>query len=213
MQASRKDREAYAERFSLPEPDLLQELRRKTHQKVLRARMLSGHLQGRLLSMLSKLVAPKAILEIGTFTGYSALCLAEGLRQDGILHTIDKNEELVDLQNRYFSRSAHAHQINAHLGNALEIIPTLHLSFDLVFIDADKKNYGNYLDWVVPKMAPGGILIADNVLWYDKVLQPTKKGDRDTAILKDFNRRLRDSEGLENLLLPILDGIAVSRKI
>lgn len=204
--------EQYAEVISEKEPEILRELNRETHQKILRARMLSGHLQGRLLSLLSKLLAPKTILEIGTFTGYSALCLAEGLAKKGVLHTIDINEELVAIQQKYFDKSPYRENIVRHTGDALEIIPKLEGSFDLVFIDADKKNYSAYFDLIIDRMNPGGILITDNVLWYGKVLEPTKKGDKDTDLIKAYNQKLRNDSRLENLLLPIRDGILVSRK-
>ncbi len=210
---NQEELEIYAEEISQKEPDLLKKLRRETYQKVLHPRMLSGHLQGRLLSMLAKLIAPKTILEIGTFTGYSALCLAEGLPADGKLITIDKNEELFDLQQKYFQYSNYAAQIEQHVGDALEIIPQLSPSFDLVFIDADKKNYLRYYELVLPKMNSGAVLLTDNVLWYGKVTQPTQKGDLDTEILKAYNQQLRADKRLENVLLPIRDGILISRKI
>lgn len=204
--------EAYAEKITQDEPELLYRLSRETYQKVLRARMISGHLQGRVLSMIAKLTQPQHILEVGTYTGYSALCLAEGLAKDGQLHTLDKNEELFDLQHKYFSQSAYADQIHQHLGDALEIIPTLEGPFDLVFLDADKKNYINYYNLLLPKLKSGGLLITDNVLWYGKVTQPTKKGDKDTALLKEFNQMLHDDDRVENVLLPIRDGILLTRK-
>lgn len=204
--------ENYAESISAKEPQLLQKLYRETYQKVLKPRMLSGHLQGRLLSLISKLIAPKNILEIGTFTGYSALCLAEGLQENGKLHTIDINEELYDLQQKYFNQSDWKNQIKQHIGDALEIIPQINETFDLIFIDADKNNYSNYFDLVLPKMNPGGVLISDNVLWYGKVLKPAKKKDKSTKLLQEFNQKLRDDNRIENLLLPIRDGILISRK-
>ncbi len=205
--------EAYAEKISQDEPEILRRLSRETYQKVLKPRMLSGHLQGRLLSMLSKLIQPQVILEVGTYTGYSALSLAEGLTKGGELHTLDKNEELFDLQQKYFSQSEYADQIHQHLGNAIEIIPDLDLTFDLVFLDADKKNYINYYNLIMPKLRSGGVLITDNVLWYGKVTQPTKKGDKDTALLKEFNQLLHDDPQVENVLLPIRDGILITRKL
>lgn len=204
--------EAYAENMSAAENDLLQALQRETYQKVLKPRMISGHLQGRLLSLLSKLISPQKILEIGTYTGYSALCLAEGLSPDGQLITIDKNEELYDLQKKYFDKSPYKHQIKQLVGNALEIIPTLDEKFDLVFMDADKANYINYYQMVFPKINSGGILITDNVLWYGKVVLPTKKGDKDTRLIKEFNELLKNDLRMESVLLPIRDGIFISRK-
>lgn len=204
--------EKYAEDISQAEPQLLKELSRETFQKVLKPRMLSGHLQGRLLSLLSKLIQPENILEIGTFTGYSALCLAEGMSSSGKLITIDKNEELHDFQRKYFDRSPWGNQIIQYTGDAMKIIPEIDREFDLVFIDADKKNYSNYFDMVFPKMKKGGVFITDNVLWYGKVMEPTKKGDTDTQLLKEFNEKLKDDERLENVLLPIRDGLLISRK-
>lgn len=208
-----EDLENYAESVTTPHSELLEKLCRETYQKVLRPRMISGHLQGRLLSMISKLIRPKKILEIGTYTGFSALCLAEGLGKEGVLHTIDKNEELFELQQRYFTQSPYSDQIVQHLGNALEIIPQLDERFDLVFLDADKKNYSNYFDLVIEKMTTGGLLISDNVLWYGKVAHPTLPGDKDTALLKEFNQKLHDDPRVENILLPIRDGILLSRRV
>lgn len=204
--------EQYAEQISQKEPPLLHDLNRETHQKVLKPRMISGPLQGRLLSLISKLIQPKMILDIGTFTGYSALCLAEGLPDNGVLHTVDKNEELLALQQKYFHRSRYSAQIIQHLGNALEIIPELKEGFDLVFIDADKKNYSRYFDLIFPKLNPGGVVISDNVLWYGKVIQETSKNDIDTTIIKAFNRKIQKDERLESVLLPIRDGVLISRK-
>ena len=194
------------------EPELLQQLSRETYQKILQPRMLSGHYQGRVLSIISKLVNPKSILEIGTYTGYSALCLAEGLQKDGELHTIDMNEELMDIQRKYFDASACGKQIHQHLGNALEIIPQLKTNFDIVFIDADKENYSNYFDLVIDKLNPGGIILSDNVLWSGKVIESIKKEDRDTVALIAYNKLLKDDDRVETVLLPIRDGLTVSRK-
>lgn len=204
--------ENYILEITQKEPFLLQELNRETHQKILKPRMISGHLQGRLLSLLSKLLKPENILEIGTFTGYSALCLAEGLPKTGTLHTIDKNEELHAFQKKYFDRSPYASQIIQYTGNAVELIPKIDRKFDLVFIDADKKNYPTYFDLVMPKLTPGGVLLSDNVLWYEKVLKPTSKGDADTAALKVYNQKLAHDPRLENILLPLRDGLLISRK-
>ncbi len=202
----------YAEHITDQEPELLRALNRETHQKIIHSQMLSGHLQGRLLSMISKMIRPQCILEIGTFTGYSALCMAEGLQKDGKLHTIDKNEELYDFQRKYFDRSGFGEQIIQHTGKALTVIPKIDASFDLVFIDADKSNYLNYFDQVIEKINPGGIFISDNVLWYGKVVKPTAEGDKDTANLKEFNQKLHDDPRVENILLPIRDGLLLSRK-
>ncbi|MGB2086156.1 MAG: O-methyltransferase [Flavobacteriaceae bacterium] len=203
----------YTVKHSDVEPPLLEELSRETHLKVLQPRMLSGPLQGRFLSLLSKLIAPNKILEIGTFTGYATLCLAEGLSKDGRLDTIDKNEELIDFQRAFFDRSPWGEQIHQLLGEAIDIIPTLEGHYDLVFLDADKKNYLNYLELILPKIKPGGLLISDNVLWSGKVLEPTQKNDLDTVVLKEFNRKLAEHPGLETVLLPLRDGLTLSRKL
>ncbi len=203
--------DAYAVHHSEDEPDLLRELSRETWQKVLVPRMLSGHFQGRLLAMISKLVRPKAILEIGTYTGYSALCLAEGLQESGVLHTIDKNEELVDFQRKYFDKSNYGNQIKQHLGDALECIAQLDLHFDLVFIDADKHNYSNYFHAVIEKMNPGGLILSDNVLWSGKVIENPDPKDMDTSALIAYNKLLKEDPRVESLLLPIRDGLTVSR--
>ena len=201
----------YAENHSQPEPELLQKLNRETWQKVLAPRMLSGHLQGRVLSMLSKLINPKYILEIGTYTGYSALCLAEGMQKEGELHTIDINEELHDFQRKYFDASGFGEQIIQHTGNALELIPKLSKTFDLVFIDADKSNYPKYLDIILPKLKSGSVILSDNVLWSGKVVEPLKKNDEDTKALLNYNKVLNEHPKLETVLLPIRDGLTVTR--
>lgn len=202
----------YVVAHSQEEPPLLAELSRQTHLKVLQPRMLSGPLQGRFLSVLSKLLAPQNILEVGTFTGYATLCLAEGLPKDGRIDTLDKNEELVDFQRYFFDRSAWGKQIHQHCGDAMEIIPSLDHEYDLVFLDADKKNYLNYLEQLLPKIKTGGLLLSDNVLWSGKVLETTKKNDRDTAVLKEFNAALANHPALETVLLPLRDGLTLSRK-
>lgn len=201
----------YAVDHSQPEPELLQELSRETWQKVLAPRMLSGHFQGRVLSMLSKLIRPKTILEIGTYTGYSALCLCEGLQGDGELHTIDINEELHDLQRKYFDKSGFGDRIVQYTGNALDIIPGLDLSFDLVFIDADKRNYPAYLDLLLDRLESGAIILSDNVLWSGKVVEPLVEGDLDTEAILDYNKRLNTDPRLETVLFPIRDGLTLSR--
>lgn len=202
----------YITEHSEDEPELLKQLSRETFQKILQPRMLSGHYQGRVLSMISKLVNPETILEIGTYTGYSALCLAEGLQKEGVLYTIDVNEELVDFQRKYFDKSDYGTQIHQHLGDALDIIPKLDTTFDLVFIDADKENYANYFHLVVDKLKPGGIILSDNVLWSGKVLEPLRKDDVSTAALITYNTLLKDDKRIETLVLPIRDGLTVSRK-
>lgn len=203
--------ENYVANHSENEPDLLARLDKETHQKILQPRMLSGHFQGRFLSMLSKIINPKNILEIGTYTGYAALCLAEGLQKNGTLDTIDINEELVSIQNKYFGLSPWANQITNYLGNAIEIIPTLNKKFDLVFIDADKENYINYFHLIVPMMNVGGIILSDNVLWSGKVLEELNPKDQSTKVLLEFNKLLKNDPRVETVLLPIRDGLTVSR--
>ena len=205
--------EDYIEQHSKKEPELLAALDKETYQKVLLPRMLSGHFQGRVLSMLSKLVNPVTILEIGTYTGYSALCLCEGMQEKGMLHTIDIKEELVDFQRKYFNKSPWGKQIVQHLGQAIDIIPTLDLKFDLVFIDADKENYLNYFELIIPKMNKGGIILSDNVLWSGKVLEPLQSNDLSTKIIMEYNQLLKTDPRVESVLLPIRDGLTVSRVI
>ena len=206
-----EDLERYAEQHSQQEPPLLAALVRETHLRVLQPRMLSGHLQGRLLSVLSKLLAPSYIVEIGTFTGYATLCLAEGLAPLGRLHTIEANEEYEDIQNKYFGQSSYREQIVQHFAPALEVLPTLPDAIDLVFIDADKKNYLNYLEAVLPKMRVGGVILSDNVLWSGKVVEPVKDNDKHTQVLMAYNERLATDPRLETVLLPIRDGLTLSR--
>ncbi len=204
----------YVVSHSENEPELLQQLNRETYQKILQPRMLSGHYQGRLLSMISKLVNPKNILEIGTYTGYSALCLMEGIKSNGILHTIDINEELVDFQRKYFDKSGYGKQIYQHLGNALDIIPKLDTTFDLVFIDADKENYSNYFNIIIDKLNSDGVILSDNVLWSGKVLDTKfKKEDTSTPALIAYNKLLKEDKRVETVLLPVRDGLTISRKI
>ncbi len=203
--------EDYIEKHSQAEPPLLAQLNKETYQKVLLPRMLSGHFQGRVLSMLSKLIRPKNILEIGTYTGYATLCLCEGMQKDGQLHTIDIKEELIDFQRKYFDQSGWGTQIVQHLGEGTAVVPTLDLKFDLVFIDADKENYLNYYELIVPKMNPGGFILSDNVLWSGKVLEPLQPNDLSTKILLEYNDLLRNDPRVETVLLPIRDGLTVSR--
>lgn len=205
--------EDYISQCSDPEPPLLQELARETHLKVLRPRMITGHHQGRLLSLFSKMLQPEFILEIGTYTGYSALCLAEGLRPSGQLHTIDKNKELREIQRRYFDRSTYGAQIVQHTGLALEILPTLNVKVDLAFVDAEKSEYPDYFEALLPKMKPGGIILFDNVLWSGKVLETSTGTDRVTEILNRFNQDLPKDDRVQTLLLPIRDGLTVCRVI
>ncbi len=201
----------YIIEHSAKEPELLAKLNRETNQKVLQPRMLSGHYQGRILSMLSKMKSPNSILEIGTYTGYSALCLAEGLTEDGTLHTIDINEELYDFQKKYFEASAYKEQIKQYLGDALEIIPTIDAKFDLVFIDADKPNYPAYFDIIIGKMNKGGVILSDNVLWSGKVIEAPSDEDESTKALLNYNDLLAKDERLETVILPIRDGLTLSR--
>ena len=202
----------YAEKHTSDEPILLQELRRETWQKILAPRMISGHLQGRLLSIISKLKQPKTILEIGTFTGYSTLCLAEGLAKNGVIHTIDHNEELVDFQKKYFLKSNFGTNIIQHTGIATRLIPKIQATYDLVFIDADKKNYSRYFNLVINKLNRGGIILSDNVLWSGKVTQSLEKNDLDTRSLVIYNKKLKNDSRIETVLLPFRDGISISIK-
>jgi len=206
-----KSLEDYVQQHSEQEPELLQQLARETHLKVLQPRMLSGAYQGRLLALLSKLIAPKHILEIGTYTGYSALSLAEGLNPNGRIDTIDINEELQEMQRRYFDASSFGKQIFQHVGNASDIIPTLSGTFDMVFIDADKEQYPLYFDLIIDRVPSGGMIIADNVLWSGKVV--SKADDEATQALQVFNKKMVDDTRVETLILPVRDGITLLRKI
>ena len=201
----------YVVAHSEKEPELLQQLTRETYQKILQPRMLSGHFQGRILSILSKLITPKSILEIGTYTGYSALCLCEGLQKNGTLHTIDINEELEDFQRKYFDLSGYGNQIKQHVGDATKIIPNLNQLFDLVFIDADKPNYPTYFNLIIEKMNPGGVILSDNVLWSGKVIEPLNPKDTSTKAVLEYNKLLVEDPRIETVLLPIRDGLTVSR--
>lgn len=203
--------EEYVVNHSQKEPQLLKELDKETHQKIMQPRMLSGHFQGRVLSMLSKIINPKHILEIGTYTGYAALCLAEGMQKNGTLDTIDINEELVEIQEKYFGLSDYKNQITTHLGDALEIIPSLNKRFDLVFIDADKENYINYYNMIVPMMNKGGIILSDNVLWSGKVLEELNPKDTSTKVLVEYNKLINEDLRVETVLFPIRDGLTVTR--
>jgi len=201
----------YLAEHSEQEPKLLQELARETHLKILQPRMLSGAYQGRLLALLSKLIAPKHILEIGTYTGYSALCLAEGLQANGQIDTIDINEELTDMQRKYFDVSGYGKHIVQHLGNAGEIIPAIEGTFDFVFIDADKEQYPLYFDLIVDRVRSGGLIIADNVLWSGKVLEPAT--DQATESLQSFNKKVAKDSRVETVILAVRDGLTLLRKI
>ena len=195
------------------EPDILNELNHETWEKVLIPRMLSGHLQGRVLSMLTHMITPKTILEIGTYTGYSAICFAEGMQKDGKLITIDINNELETMANSYFEKAGYTDQIDMRIGNAIDIIPTLDMKFDLVFIDADKHNYSNYYDLAIDKVNKGGYIIADNVLWSGKVVQEDVKTDVDTKALDEYNKKIHEDSRVENVLFPVRDGLMVARKL
>ncbi len=203
----------YVEAHTSPESTLLQHVNRETHTQVLMPRMLSGHLQGRVLAMLMQLLRPRRILEIGTYTGYSALCLAEGLADDGLLYTLDINEELEDRVRGYFAKAGLDNKIRYQIGNALEIIPTLTETWDLVFIDADKINYAKYYQLVMPQVRQGGFIIADNVLWSGKVADDTAKRDKDLQAMLDFNAMIQNDPHVENVLFPIRDGLMVVRKL
>jgi caffeoyl-CoA O-methyltransferase len=200
----------YAESHTAPDSDFLQSLIRDTHLKTLAPRMLSGHLQGRFLSLISHLIQPKRVLEIGTFTGYSALCLAEGLAEDGILYALEANDELEYLIQEYIEKGNFQDKIKLIIGNALEIMPTIDEVFDLVFIDAGKRDYPLYYDLAIDKVRSGGLIIADNILWSGKVADDKK--DLDTRIIDDFNKKIHADERVENILLPIRDGLMMARK-
>jgi predicted O-methyltransferase YrrM len=201
----------YCLEHTTAESELLYKINRETHLEVLQPRMLSGNLQGRFLSLISKLLQPKSILELGTYTGYSALCLAEGLSQDGKLITIDKNPELEKRVRAYFNSSPFSNQIEMIIGNAMEILPKLVHNFDLIFIDADKENYLNYLKILEPKLKAGNVIIADNVLWSGKVIETLNPKDTDTKALLEFNAYIQHSTLYENLLLPVRDGLMILR--
>ena len=203
--------ENYIADHSESEPLVLQELTPETHLKVIQPRMITGHFQGRVLSMLSKIIAPKNILEIGTYTGYSALCLAEGMQKDGKLHTIDVNEELAGIQRKYFDKSGFGSQIVQHVGDAVDVIPTLDVVFDLVFIDAGKTSYDAYFESALSKTRPGSIILSDNVLWSGKVIEPLQPNDKATKVLLDYNKKLKEDPRVETVLLPIRDGLTLSR--
>ncbi len=202
----------YCEHHSSPEPELLQRLNRDTHARVLNPRMLSGHLQGRFLSAISKMIQPSCILEIGTYTGYSALCLCEGLSADGKLITIDINDELEEFSAAYFFESGRASQIEQKTGNATDILPTLPYTYDLVFIDADKREYIHYFNMVIDKVRPGGFIIADNVLWSGHVLKSPEQQDEDTRAISDFNTKIQSDSRVEVCMLPLRDGLSIIQK-
>ena len=203
--------EQYITGHSQEEPELLSELTRETHLKVVQPRMITGHYQGRVLSLLSKLIHPEFILELGTYTGYSALCLAEGLQENGSIHTIDINEELHEMQRSYFDRSPYGDLIHQHVGDAIEIVPNLDLTFDLVFIDAEKTEYLNYLEVVLEKTKSGSVILSDNVLWSGKVTEVASEKDKATQTLQQYNEILKNHPRLETVILPVRDGLSLSR--
>ena len=206
--------EEYVTDHTSQESEILRSLNRETHQKILQPRMLSGHLQGRVLSMLANMIKPKNILEIGTYTGYSALCFAEGLQKGGIIDTIDRNEELEPIVSRYIKEAGLEDSIKMHIGNALEIIETLDRKYDMVFIDADKENYVNYYNAIFSKVPVGGYIIADNVLWSGKVLDREEiEKDPDTKVLVEYNAKILADKRVENVLFPVRDGLMIARKI
>ncbi len=205
--------ENYIAEHSQEEPKVLNELTRETHLKVVRPRMITGHHQGRVLSLISKMIGPKNILEIGTYTGYSAICLAEGLSKNGTLHTIDINEELFEIQRRYFDKSGYGSQIVQHLGDATKLTAELDLIFDLVFIDAEKTQYDSYFEAAIKKCASGSIILSDNVLWSGKVVEPLEKKDKATNALLEYNKKLAQDPRIETVLLPIRDGLTLSRVV
>ncbi|HRG57338.1 MAG TPA: O-methyltransferase [Bacteroidia bacterium] len=213
MQIVNPEIEKYCEKHSEPESELLQKINRETHLEVLMPRMLSGHLQGRFLAMISKMIKPKFILEIGTFTGYASLCLVEGLEENGQLFTIDINEELAPRVNGYFTQHPKASQLNYINGDAMAEIPKIKVNFDLVFIDADKKNYAKYFDLVIDKVNAGGYIISDNVLWSGKVIDMEAQNDADTLNMLKFNEKLVTDKRVEAMLLPLRDGLMICRKI
>lgn len=196
-----------------PEDDFLRELDRETHLKVLRSRMLSGHLQGQILSMISYMIRPKSILELGTFTGYSALCLAKGLAEGGVLHTIEIDDELESVARKYFGKSGMGDQIIQHIGDAREIIPTIEGTFDLVFVDADKREYPDYYRLVFDRIPVGGFLLADNILWNGKVVEPEAADEEQTRGILEFNDLVQNDPRVRNVILPVRDGIMLLQKI
>lgn len=203
----------YISRNSNIEPEILARLNQETHQKILKPRMLSGHIQGRFLSMISKMKSPSTILEIGTYTGYGTLCLSEGLKEDGKIFTIDRNEELLKIQNKYFEESGERDKIIQLTGNAKEILNDLNETYDLVFIDADKENYIEYFKQVSERLNKNGIIISDNVLWSGKVLDSSLEKDEETNALVNFNKILNEDKRFETVILPLRDGLSISRLI
>ena len=198
---------------SSKEPKILNDLNRETHLKILNPRMLSGHYQGRILSLVSKIIKPKTVLEIGTYTGYSTICLSEGLDKNGSIHTIDHNEELLVIQNKYFKKAGISEKVKQYTGDATKVVKKLNLDFDLVFIDADKENYPLYFDSIIEKVKPGGIIIADNILWSGKILEKVEEEDYATKSIIEFNDKVNNDDRVETIILPIRDGLSLIRKI
>jgi len=213
MDFSNKEIYSYINNHSSNESDILYELRRETELKCLNPIMLSGKIQGNFLAIISKLIKPINVLEIGTYTGYSTLCIAEGLSPEGMIHTIDKNEELLQIQNKYFEKSGLRNQIKQYTGDALAIIPKLKFDFDMVFLDADKENYVKYLELISPKLKPGGVLLSDNVLWHGKILESSENQDKVTRLIDNFNKKILEDKSLKTVMLPIRDGISLTLKL
>ena len=213
MDFSNKEIYNYIDNHSSDESDILYELRRETELKCLNPIMLSGKIQGNFLAIISKLIKPFNVLEIGTYTGYSTLCIAKGLSPAGMIHTIDKNEELLQIQNKYFEKSGLRNQIKQYTGDALAIIPKLKYDFDMVFLDADKENYVKYLELISPILKPGGVLLTDNVLWHGKILESSENQDRVTRLIDNFNKKILEDKSLKTVMLPIRDGISLTLKL
>ena len=213
MDFSNKEIYNYIDNHSSKESDILYELRRETELKCLNPIMLSGKIQGNFLAIISKLIKPFNVLEIGTYTGYSTLCIAKGLNPAGMIHTIDKNEELLQIQNKYFEKSGLRNQIKQYTGDALAIIPKLKFDFDMVFLDADKENYVKYLELISPILKPGGVLLTDNVLWHGKILESSENQDRVTRLIDNFNKKILEDKSLKTVMLPIRDGISLTLKL
>ena len=213
MDFSNKELYNYIDNHSSDESDILYELRRETELKCLNPIMLSGKIQGNFLAIISKLIKPFNVLEIGTYTGYSTLCIAQGLNPAGMIHTIDKNEELLQIQNKYFEKCGLRNQIKQYTGDALAIIPKLKFDFDMVFLDADKENYVKYLELISPILKPGGVLLTDNVLWHGKILESSENQDRVTRLIDNFNKKIVEDKSLKTVMLPIRDGISLTLKL
>ena len=208
-----KELDKYIREHTSPEDDLLKELVRTSHLKAMQPRMISGHIQGKVLEMLSHMIKPKYILEIGTFTGYSSLCLAKGLAEGSELHTIERNDEVAEIAEKYISKSHQASQIHLHIGDANTIVPTLPYTFDLAFIDGDKREYLSYYHTIFSKVKVGGFILADNVLWDGKIVEPVKHNDLYTKELLAFNQFIQNDNRIENVLLPLRDGMMIMRKL